>query len=59
VSEIREAVEKLDFENDSHWTSDDLPAMKAVENILGYDVSRQEVEDATNGYRRPYDDEED
>lgn len=50
---IRAAVMMLDPDDDSHWTSDGLPAMKAVEAMLGQNISRADVEAAAPEAKRP------
>ncbi|MCP4900884.1 MAG: hypothetical protein GY906_28285 [bacterium] len=49
---IREALTQLDMMNDEHWTRTGLPAVKAVEELLGEPVKRVEIEEATPGLVR-------
>jgi len=47
---IRDAVEKLDPENDEHWTSTGLPQMKVIEDMIGDDtIKRGDVNQALGG----------
>ncbi len=51
--DIREAVSKLDKENDDHWTGDGLPSMKAVENLVGdSSIKRKDVTQVVGDFRR-------
>lgn len=50
--EILEAVRGLDPKNDEHWTTDGMPRLDAVENLLGGDVSRKSVTNAAPNYTR-------
>jgi hypothetical protein len=50
--EILEAVQALDPANDEHWTTDGLPRLDAVENLLGAGVSRKNVTNAAPDYTR-------
>jgi hypothetical protein len=50
--EILEAVKSLDPANDEHWTSDGLPRLDAVENLLGAGVTRKQVTNAAPDFNR-------
>lgn len=50
--EILEAVKSLDPANDEHWTSDGLPRLDAVENLLGAGVARKQVTNAAPDFNR-------
>lgn len=50
---IADALETLDPENDTHWTAKGLPVVEAVEEILGFDVTRKEIEAAAPEFTRP------
>lgn len=52
TSRIAEVVRNLDPENDAHWTQSGLPAMAAVEAVLGKAVSRADVEHAVPNWTR-------
>ena len=43
-AKVKAALEGLDHSNDDHWTSQGKPAMSAVEEILGSNVDRKELE---------------
>lgn len=51
-SQIKEALTLLDSNDDSIWTEGGLPKVEAVENVLGYNVSRDEIEKANPGFKR-------
>lgn len=40
---VKEAVGRLDHTNDEHWTDEGLPRVSAVSEILGENVSRQQL----------------
>ena len=51
--EIKEALAALNPTNDAHWTRDGLPAMKAVETLVGdSSIKRQDVTDADPEFDR-------
>lgn len=51
---LLKAVRSLDPKDDSHWTKDGKPAIKAVETMYGAaDVTRTDVEAVAPGYTRP------
>lgn len=51
---LKRAVEKLDPENDDHWTKDGKPAMSAVAQFYGAtDIVRADVEAVAPGFVRP------
>lgn len=50
---IKAAVDGLDPANDDHWTSAGLPAVDAVKEALGADVTRAQIEAAAPEAKRP------
>ncbi|WP_163836868.1 hypothetical protein [Spartinivicinus ruber] len=53
VSEkIVKALSQLDQANDAHWTNAGLPNVKAVEEILGQDITRADINAAAPDFRR-------
>lgn len=51
---LARAIASLDPANDTHWTADGRPAMKAVEAAYGAsDVTRADVDAAAPGFLRP------
>jgi hypothetical protein len=50
--DIKDALGKLDPQNNDHWTGDGLPLVQAVSDLVGKDVSRKEVTDALPGFSR-------
>ena len=50
--EILEAVMGLSPANDEHWTTDGLPRLDAVENLLGASVTRKQVTNAAPEFTR-------
>jgi hypothetical protein len=51
---IVDAVYELDPANDLHWTKDGKPQLAPISKALNNaHVTRDEVEELTNGYRRP------
>ncbi|PIX38129.1 MAG: hypothetical protein COZ56_21320 [Armatimonadetes bacterium CG_4_8_14_3_um_filter_58_9] len=50
--EILEAVMGLSPANDDHWTTDGLPRLDAVENLLGASVTRKQVTNAAPDFNR-------
>ena len=49
---IIEALRKLDVANDSHWTADGLPRLDKMEELLGENVSRADVNGALTGFKK-------
>tara|TARA_R110000822_G_scaffold120633_1_gene254116 strand:- start:11259 stop:11954 length:696 start_codon:yes stop_codon:yes gene_type:complete len=51
---LKEALARLDCNNDEHWTADGLPRMDAIVELLGGDtsVTRKAVTDAVPGLTR-------
>ncbi len=49
---IAEAIGVLDPENELHWTSNNLPSLDYLENLLGKKVARGEVDAVAAGYTR-------
>lgn len=56
---IKEALLKLDPENDEHWTQDGLPKLDALSEIFGEKVTRKEATEADPDFIRPTNEEED
>lgn len=53
IRRLREAVSRLDSKNDTHWTSEGLPAVSAVEEKLGAgNVTRKDINAAAPGWNR-------
>lgn len=51
--DIRGALDKLDPANDSDWTQDGKPAMKAIEGLVKTDVvSRKDIERIRPHFKR-------
>lgn len=50
--EILEAVMGLQPGNDEHWTTDGLPRLDAVENLLGASVTRKQLTNAAPDFNR-------
>lgn len=50
--ELKEALEKLDPANDDHWTDDGAPRLSAVVAVVGREVKRKEITDASPGLTR-------
>lgn len=51
--EIRAAILMLDPDDDTHWTKEGLPAMEAVERMLGRDTTRVAINAAAPDAKRP------
>ncbi|NYZ69114.1 hypothetical protein H0A36_24135 [Endozoicomonas sp. SM1973] len=49
---ILNALSQLDQANDAHWTHAGLPNVKAVESILGLDITRADISAAAPEFRR-------
>lgn len=49
---VKEAVDALDPEDDSHWTAQGLPSTDAVTDLAGEKVTRGQIEAAAPGYNR-------
>ena len=45
-------LRQLQFENEAHWTTDDLPRVDVIQDLLGGQVSRFEIESAVKGFSR-------
>lgn len=50
--DIRAILEKLDPGNDDHWTNAGLPAVGAVSELAGENVTRQQIGEAYPGFDR-------
>lgn len=55
VMTIAQAVYALDEDNDDHWTNEGKPAIDAVRDLTKSPryISRNNIEEAAPGYRRP------
>lgn len=53
TEDITAAVGMLDKGNDAHWTDAGLPAVDAVRELLGADVTRKQIEAAAPDAKRP------
>lgn len=49
---IIEALSKLDSGNDDHWTSEGLPRLDVMKDLVGAAVTRAEVTSAVKGFTR-------
>jgi hypothetical protein len=49
---IQEAAYALDYQDDALWTGQGLPQVSAVEDVVGFDVSRSDIKQATGDYTR-------
>ena len=52
MSDIKAALESLDAGNDDHWTSDGLPRVDVVEELVGSDVTRADLKKAAPEFTR-------
>ena len=50
---IKAALEALDKSVDSHWTQAGLPDVSTVKGIVGFDVSRKEIDAVAPNFLRP------
>lgn len=46
------ALGSLDVDNDEHWTTDGLPRMDTIEDIVKQDLSRADITAAAKGFNR-------
>lgn len=46
------ALSSLDVDNDEHWTTDGLPRMDTVEDIVKQDLTRADITAAAKGFNR-------
>lgn len=51
---IRSALERLDVNNDSHWTAQGLPAVQQVHLMTDFEVSRAEIQAAFPEFSREF-----
>jgi hypothetical protein len=49
---LAKILRKLDPKKDKHWTTSGLPSLKAVADMAGHEVSRDEIEEAAPGLTR-------
>lgn len=49
---IKDALIQLDTANDEHWTSEGLPVIEVVKELLGRAVTRAEITSAAKGFTR-------
>lgn len=52
LDKIKEALAKLDVNNDDHWTGDGLPRLDVMKDLLGEAVTRADVTSAVKGFSR-------
>ena len=50
--DIKQALKELNFENDEHWTSDGLPKISAVQELIGTEPTRQQITQADPEFNR-------
>lgn len=50
--QIKEALTLLDHANNDHWTSNGQPKVDTLNAILGYDVTRKEIEEVDAKFGR-------
>lgn len=53
AKEIKEATTLLDGNNDEHWTQSGEARMEALESVLGYQITRKELDAAVPDFKRP------
>lgn len=49
---LAEAIGQLDPENDAHWTSNNLPSLDHLGELIGKKVARGDVDAVADGYTR-------
>lgn len=49
---IKEALAKLDIDNDDHWTTEGLPRLDVMKDLVGVAVSRADITAAAKGFSR-------
>lgn len=49
---IREALAKLDIGNDDHWTTEGLPRLDVMKDLVGEPVTRADITAAAKGFSR-------
>jgi hypothetical protein len=49
---IKEALAKLDIDNDDHWTTEGLPRLDVMKDLLGVAASRADITAAQKGFSR-------
>lgn len=52
--DIKQALEYLDPDDDSHWTAEGLPRIEAVSSLVERTVKRQEITDAAPMFTRAF-----
>lgn len=52
MADIKSALEMLDIKDDSHWTTDGLPRLDVVGDLVGIDVTRQDINKIAKGFSR-------
>ena len=50
--QIIKALGQLEQANNKHWTNAGLPNVKAVEDILGQDITRADINNAAPDFKR-------
>lgn len=53
--DLKEALSKLDHDNDEHWTADGMPMVALVSRLLGQEVSRQDIINTAPEFSRGFD----
>ena len=48
---VKNAIDLLNENNDDHWTADGLPRVDAVMEIMGAEVTRRQITDASQRLR--------
>jgi hypothetical protein len=49
---IQEALSNLDVENEGHWTTEGLPRLDVMKDLVGEPVSRADITTAAKGFSR-------
>lgn len=52
MDSIKEALTKLDVTNDDHWTSEGLPRLDVMKDLVGSPVGRAQITSAAKGFTR-------
>lgn len=52
LDQIKEALLKLDPNNDDHWTREGVPRLDVMKELLGADVSRADITQASSSFTR-------
>lgn len=49
IAKVLEAVGRMDHNIDTQWTASGLPRIKFLEAVLGFDITREELDEITGG----------